>query len=82
MRGGSSVFIRKTAHVPLLKLRSLALAIFCFVLLDGLFGGFIVAVLGLFFSFAWCLFLCLLRVFSCVCLVGFGVCGVFCFVFF
>lgn len=40
MRGSSSVFIRKIVDVPLVNLRSLALAIFCFVLLSGLFGGF------------------------------------------
>lgn len=41
MRGSSSVFIRKIVDVPPVKLCSLTLVIFCFVLLGGLFGGFI-----------------------------------------
>lgn len=53
MRGGSSrsLFIRKIVDVPLVKLHSLAFAIFFFFfLLGGLFGGFIV---GFFLVLVW-----------------------------
>lgn len=78
MRGSSSVFIRKIAHVPLLKLRSLALAVFYFVLLDGLLGGLTVDVLGLFFFFC-VVFVSLFACLGCfvVCVWLFFVCGFF-----